>query len=41
MLCRSLPNDERMKERSVIHDFVENIGENKILSNISARGWRL
>ena len=31
---RSLPNDERMKERSVIHDFVENIGENKILSNI-------
>ena len=29
---RSLPNDERMKERSVIHDFVENIGENKSLA---------
>ena len=30
---RSLPNDERMKERSVIHDFVENIGENKVKIN--------
>ena len=29
-----LPVDDRMKERAVIHDFVENIGENKILENI-------
>ena len=31
---RSLPVDERMKERAVIHDFVENIGENKIIDSI-------
>lgn len=31
---RLLPVDERMKERAVIHDFVENIGENKTLGNI-------
>ena len=31
---RLLPVDDRMKERAVIYDFVENIGENKILSNV-------
>jgi len=31
---RSLPLEERMKERSVIHDFIESIGENKKLINI-------
>ena len=30
---RSLPVDERMKERSVIHDFIVSIGENKKLVN--------
>ena len=29
-----LPIDERMKERAVIHDFVNSIGEDKILQNI-------
>ena len=31
---RSLPLEERMKERSVIHDFIERKGENKKLINI-------
>ena len=31
---RSLPLEERMKERSVIHDFIESVGENKKLLSI-------